>query len=247
MIQSLCLSVLHVALVTVVCDALLTSQPFPGLLPSIVRYLEALGCSPLLVGRLQPYLRLLQRRASGELPTTARWTREWLARHPLYQAALQEHCSSAVVDGTADSVTIPSAVADELLQLCEDIGMGRVPAPELVGDAFIAPVCVKDAWGPYLASQISTAVPTSLMQPQSVSEQVAAAAAPAVTATPRSDSISAAGQESLQGQLQSRQTQCCHVYEPVSTCSGSGSSVVSYCSSTVLGDGDDTYLGPILQ
>jgi glutamate--cysteine ligase catalytic subunit len=46
---------------------------FPGLIPAIYGYLQALGCDVLTIGRLKPYLTLLQRRASGELPTAAQW------------------------------------------------------------------------------------------------------------------------------------------------------------------------------
>ena len=48
---------------------------FPGLIPAIYGYLEALGCDTLTIGRLSPYLTLLQKRASGELLTTAQWIR----------------------------------------------------------------------------------------------------------------------------------------------------------------------------
>jgi glutamate--cysteine ligase catalytic subunit len=53
-------------------------EGFPGLIPAIYGYLEALGCDALMIGRLRPYLTLLQKRASGELPTAAQWMRTFV-------------------------------------------------------------------------------------------------------------------------------------------------------------------------
>lgn len=95
---------------------------FLGLIPAVLEYLEALGCDALTKGRLLPYLTLLQKRASGELPTAAQWIRRFVAAHPD-----QDQCSPQLSASTADA----------LLQACEDIGMGKLPCPELVGDAHI--------------------------------------------------------------------------------------------------------------
>jgi Glutamate-cysteine ligase len=38
-----------------------------------------------MIGRLRPYLTLLQKKASGELPTTAQWIRGFVRSHPEYK------------------------------------------------------------------------------------------------------------------------------------------------------------------
>jgi len=68
--------------------------------------------------KLDPYFELISLRASGALPTTARWMRNFVTRHPLY---------------TPLSGALTPRIADDLLQACEDIGMGRVQCPELYG------------------------------------------------------------------------------------------------------------------
>lgn len=98
------------------------SSDFLGLIPAVLEYLEALGCDPLTKGRLLPYLTLLQKRASGELPTAAQWVRRFVASHP---------------DHIKGSSQLSPATADALLQACEDIGTGKRPCPDLVGDAHI--------------------------------------------------------------------------------------------------------------
>ena len=60
-------------------------EGFPGLIPAIYGYLEALGCDALMIGRLRPYLTLLQKRASGELPTAAQWIRKFVRSHAEYK------------------------------------------------------------------------------------------------------------------------------------------------------------------
>ena len=111
---------------------------FPGLIPAIYGYLEALGCDSLTIGRLRPYLSLIQNRASGDLPTAAQWMRNFVRSHPEYKG-----------DGK-----LTSSIADDLMLLCNDIGMGAVQCPELLGDAYIEPICVKDASEKYLLSTI---------------------------------------------------------------------------------------------
>ena len=112
---------------------------FPGLIPAIYGYLEALGCDPLTTGRLRPYLTLLSKRASGELPTTAQWIRNVVRSHPEYAG-----------DGR-----VTPGIADALLVLCDDVGMGRVQRPDLVGDARIEKLCVADVTERYLLSSLA--------------------------------------------------------------------------------------------
>ena len=63
-------------------------EGFPGLIPAIYGYLEALGCDALMIGRLRPYLTLLQKRASGELPTAAQWIRKFVRSHKEYKGKI---------------------------------------------------------------------------------------------------------------------------------------------------------------
>lgn len=90
---------------------------FCGIIPSITWYLEALGCDTAMMEQILPYLDLLRKRASGELPTTAKWIRNFVKSH----------------SKRSDGVDLNSEVADKLMQTCEDIGMGRINTMGLNG------------------------------------------------------------------------------------------------------------------
>jgi glutamate--cysteine ligase catalytic subunit len=68
---------------------------------------------------LESYLALLGARASGALPTAARWMRSYVTRHPEYLRG---------------SGRLTPEVADDLLWACEAIGMGDVLCPDLYGE-----------------------------------------------------------------------------------------------------------------
>ena len=97
---------------------------FPGLIPAVLGYLEAVGCNSLVRGRFLPYLSILQKRAAGELPTAAHWIRKFVKEHNDYRG---------------DGVLTPE-IADDLIRVCDDVGMGRVSRPDLHGDIFIRPL-----------------------------------------------------------------------------------------------------------
>jgi glutamate--cysteine ligase catalytic subunit len=101
-----------------------SAEGFPGVIPAVLGYLETLGCDSVTRGRLLPYLNLIQKRASGELPTTAHWMRRFITSHAEYAG-----------DGK-----LTSKIADDLVKLCDDIGMGRVSRPDLLGDVYIRPL-----------------------------------------------------------------------------------------------------------
>ena len=82
---------------------------FQGLLPAIVGYLESLGCSRLTIAQLKSYLGLVGARANGSIPTTAQWLRQQYKSHPDYRG-----------DGK-----LSPRMVDEVLTLCDDIGMGK--------------------------------------------------------------------------------------------------------------------------
>jgi len=93
-------------------------EPFPGFIPAILLYLQEINCEESVVEHIKGYLDLLSKRASGELPTTARWIRNFVESHPLY-------------DGKGD---INEKINDDLCQLCDDIGMGLIQRPDLYGN-----------------------------------------------------------------------------------------------------------------
>jgi hypothetical protein len=94
---------------------------FPGLVPMLMDYLTSLGCDDRLYLKkeLLPYFTLLSEKASGKLPTTARWIRNQLIKDPS--------------NFNEETTSIKPEAINQLLSLCEDIGMGRVQAPDLYG------------------------------------------------------------------------------------------------------------------
>lgn len=96
--------------------------PFPGLANVVLEYLrvheEQTHCSDI-YSRLQPYIHLIQQRAKGKIPTAARWIRQFVMQHKDYQR-----------DGR-----LTPTIANELLETCENIGMGRTQAPDLYGSS----------------------------------------------------------------------------------------------------------------
>ncbi|VDM33799.1 unnamed protein product [Hydatigera taeniaeformis] len=61
------------------------SETFPGLISLIRQYLSMIELDPNTAFSIHQYLSLISRRASGELPTTARWLRYLIQRHPDYR------------------------------------------------------------------------------------------------------------------------------------------------------------------
>lgn len=58
---------------------------FPGLVPLINDYLSSMDVDTDTHCTIQQYLRLIQRRAAGEILTTASWIRQEIANHPEYK------------------------------------------------------------------------------------------------------------------------------------------------------------------
>lgn len=58
---------------------------FPGLIPLIESYLSGMDVDADTHCTIQQYLKLIQRRASGELLTTAAWIRNFVTTHPEYK------------------------------------------------------------------------------------------------------------------------------------------------------------------
>ncbi|XP_061410150.1 glutamate--cysteine ligase catalytic subunit [Lethenteron reissneri] len=88
---------------------------FPGLIPIINSYLENMEVDVETRCSIYNYLRLIRKRASGELMTMARWLREFVGAHPEYRH---------------DSV-ITDRINYDLLVHCDDIARGKADCPEL--------------------------------------------------------------------------------------------------------------------
>jgi len=85
---------------------------------------------------LDKYLDLLSDRASGRLPTAARWMRDYVTSHPLYtnNRAGADGGGHGSDDGSTTTTTISRKVIDDLLVCCEGIGMGSIHCPSLYGN-----------------------------------------------------------------------------------------------------------------
>eukprot|EP00316_Scyphosphaera_apsteinii_P011375 CAMPEP_0119346040 /NCGR_PEP_ID=MMETSP1333-20130426/107801_1 /TAXON_ID=418940 /ORGANISM="Scyphosphaera apsteinii, Strain RCC1455" /LENGTH=699 /DNA_ID=CAMNT_0007358535 /DNA_START=74 /DNA_END=2173 /DNA_ORIENTATION=+ len=103
---------------------------FPGLIPLIFAYLDAIQCDAETYEQMRIYLDFIRRRASGELQTAAQWMRSFIRKHDDYR-----HDSK-----------LPPAVAHDLVQACIDIAEGRRHEPRLLGENRISPLRVDDAW-----------------------------------------------------------------------------------------------------
>lgn len=92
------------------------SDDFVGVLPQINTYLDNVECDVETRCTVQQYLRLISKRASGELKTTARWVRDMVTSHPEYKQ------DSKVSEG----------IAYDLLMKFVKVSREEVEEPELV-------------------------------------------------------------------------------------------------------------------
>lgn len=90
---------------------------FPGLVPLINSYLGSMDVDADTHCTIQQYLKLIQKRASGELLTTASWIRNEITGHQDYKQ---------------DSV-VSSRICYDLLKKAKAIQDGVLPCPELLG------------------------------------------------------------------------------------------------------------------
>ncbi|KAF6113891.1 glutamate-cysteine ligase catalytic subunit [Phyllostomus discolor] len=93
---------------------------FPGLIPILNSYLESMEVDVDTRCSILNYLKLIKKRASGELMTVARWMREFIANHPDYKQ---------------DSV-ITDKMNYSLILKCNQIANELCECPELLGPAF---------------------------------------------------------------------------------------------------------------
>ncbi|NP_001092146.1 glutamate-cysteine ligase, catalytic subunit L homeolog isoform X1 [Xenopus laevis] len=90
---------------------------FPGLIPILNSYLENMEVDVDTRCTILNYLKLIKKRASGELMTCARWMREFVTSHPEYKK---------------DSV-ITDKINYDLLVKCNQIANDQTACPELLG------------------------------------------------------------------------------------------------------------------
>ncbi|XP_040984686.1 glutamate--cysteine ligase catalytic subunit isoform X1 [Aquila chrysaetos chrysaetos] len=93
---------------------------FPGLIPVLNSYLENMEVDVDTRCTILNYLKLIKKRASGELMTVARWMREFIAQHPDYKQ---------------DSM-ITDEMNYSLIWKCNQIAQGQAECPELLGVGF---------------------------------------------------------------------------------------------------------------
>lgn len=93
---------------------------FPGLIPILNSYLENMEVDVDTRCSILNYLKLIKKRASGELMTVARWMREFIANHPDYKQ---------------DSV-ITDEINYSLILKCNQIANELCECPELLGSGF---------------------------------------------------------------------------------------------------------------
>ena len=74
--------------------------------------------------KVQGYMDFIVKRASGETMTTAKWMRKFVANHKDYKQ---------------DSI-VSESIAHDLMVRCNEIGLGKVPCPEVLGDVRITAI-----------------------------------------------------------------------------------------------------------
>ncbi|KAG6452581.1 hypothetical protein O3G_MSEX007719 [Manduca sexta] len=95
---------------------------FPGLIPLIESYLSGMDVDADTHCSVQQYLKLIQRRASGEISTMATWMRNFVTTHSQYKQ---------------DSV-VSEKINYDLLKTACGIQSGSIPAPTLLGGSTVS-------------------------------------------------------------------------------------------------------------
>lgn len=111
---------------------------FPGLIPLVNSYLASMDTDADTHCTVQRYLKLIQRRASGELLTTAAWLRKEVTNHPEYKK---------------DS-KITQRINYDLLKKVHDIESNKLSCPELLG--------------PCITSKTTESVPTAVAKAENM-------------------------------------------------------------------------------
>ncbi|XP_066601094.1 glutamate--cysteine ligase isoform X1 [Prorops nasuta] len=90
---------------------------FPGLIPLVNSYLASMDVDADTHCTIQRYMKLIQRRASGELLTTAAWLRKEVLSHPDYK----------------NDAVITQRINYDLLKKIHDVQSNRISCSELLG------------------------------------------------------------------------------------------------------------------
>ncbi|XP_044726614.1 glutamate--cysteine ligase [Chrysoperla carnea] len=91
---------------------------FPGLIPLIKSYLSGMDVDADTHCTIQQYLKFIQRRASGQLNTTATWIRNFVTSHPDYKK---------------DSI-VSDSINYDLLKTVHKLQQGEIVCPDLVDE-----------------------------------------------------------------------------------------------------------------
>jgi len=106
------------------------SNYYPGLLPLCYAYLDHIRCDCHSWKRIDQYLKLIQKRSTGELLTPATWMRKFVCEHKDYKK---------------DS-TVPDSIAFDLVVACDEIGMGKRTCRDILGDVRIDPISAESTY-----------------------------------------------------------------------------------------------------
>ncbi|VVC45915.1 Hypothetical protein CINCED_3A009299 [Cinara cedri] len=107
---------------------------FPGLIPLIHSYLSSMDIDADTHCTIRKYLKLISRRASGQINTTASWIRRFVQEHPAYKH---------------DSV-VNDEINYDLLITVDGIQSGRISCPQLHGDCLLGVSKTKETIPPAL-------------------------------------------------------------------------------------------------
>nr|CAX82735.1 putative Glutamate--cysteine ligase catalytic subunit [Schistosoma japonicum] len=101
------------------------TSTFPGLLPLIRHYVQETGGHLETIDLINSYMDLIQKRASGELMTTAKWMRNRIMKHPDYK----------------NDSYISSKINSDIIKECWDITQGVIRPPELLPSDLVTVNC----------------------------------------------------------------------------------------------------------
>ena len=99
-------------------------ENFPGLVPLIHAYLDIIQIDSDTRAVVDDYIDLVSQRARGDLPTPARWIREFIRKHPQYKQ---------------DSI-VSDLIAKDLVEEIVAISNGAKGCPELLGQHKVVPL-----------------------------------------------------------------------------------------------------------
>uniref|UniRef100_T1IQF3 Innexin n=1 Tax=Strigamia maritima TaxID=126957 RepID=T1IQF3_STRMM len=107
---------------------------FPGLIPLIHKYLSMVDVDTDCHCTIQQYLKLIQKRAAGELKTTAGWIRDFVIKHPDYKKdSMVSDLTNYDLITTIDKITRGEIDVPELMDVPRSKTLETIPQAN-VGD-----------------------------------------------------------------------------------------------------------------